>query len=41
MPEFQKIRVGLRYNFGNFKLSDNNRETSIDEESRLQELGAN
>ncbi|MEE3245326.1 MAG: outer membrane beta-barrel family protein [Bacteroidota bacterium] len=41
MPEFQKIRVGLRYNFGNFKLSDNNRETSVDEESRLQELGAN
>ena len=36
MPESQKIRIGLRYNFGNFKLSDNNRATSVEEEKRLQ-----
>ena len=36
MPESQKIRVGLRYNFGNFKLSDNNRATTVEEEKRLQ-----
>lgn len=36
MPESQKIRVGLRYKFGNFKLNDNSRETSVEEETRLQ-----
>jgi len=41
MPESQKIRVGVRYNFGNFKLSDNNRNTSVEEETRLKELGSN
>ena len=41
MPESQKIRVGVRYNFGNFKLSDNNRNTSVEEETRLKELGTN
>ncbi|RXG32998.1 TonB-dependent receptor family protein [Leeuwenhoekiella marinoflava] len=35
-PESQKIRVGLRYKFGNFKLRDNSRETSAEEETRLQ-----
>ena len=41
MPESQKIRVGVRYNFGNFKLSDNSRNTSVEEETRLKELGTN
>ena len=41
MPESQKIRVGVRYNFGNFKLSDNSRNTSVEEETRLKELGSN
>ncbi|RXG17963.1 outer membrane receptor protein involved in Fe transport [Leeuwenhoekiella aestuarii] len=36
MPESQKIRVGLSYKFGNFKLNDNSRETSVEEETRLQ-----
>ena len=36
MPESQKIRVGLRYKFGNFKLRDNSRATSAEEETRLE-----
>ena len=36
MPESQKIRVGLRYKFGNFKLRDNGRATSAEEETRLE-----
>ncbi|MGO4912386.1 outer membrane beta-barrel protein [Leeuwenhoekiella sp. W20_SRS_FM14] len=35
MPESQKIRVGLRYKFGNFKLSDNSRDINTEEEKRL------
>lgn len=36
MPESQKIRFGVRYKFGNFKLSDNSRATNTDEEERLK-----
>ncbi len=36
MPESQKIRVGLRYKFGNFKLRDNNRGINAEEEKRLE-----
>ena len=35
MPEFQTIRVGVRYKFGNFKLNDNSRSTNATEENRL------
>ena len=35
-PESQKIRVGLRYKFGNFKLRDNSRAIKASEESRLE-----
>ena len=35
MPEFQTIRVGVRYKFGNFKLNDNSRSTNATEEDRL------
>ncbi|MFI8377771.1 outer membrane beta-barrel protein [Leeuwenhoekiella sp. NPDC079379] len=35
MPESQKIRLGLRYKFGNFKLSDNSRDINTEEEKRL------
>ena len=36
MPESRKIRVGLRYKFGNFKLSDNSRAVNAEEETRLE-----
>ncbi len=36
MPESRKIRVGLRYKFGNFKLRDNGRAVNAEEESRLK-----
>ena len=36
MPESRKIRVGLRYKFGNFKLRDNSRAVNAEELSRLE-----
>ncbi|MGX1928004.1 outer membrane beta-barrel protein [Flagellimonas sp. 2504JD4-2] len=35
-PETQFIRFGVRYNFGNFKLTDNQREIDKKERERLQ-----
>ena len=37
MPESRTVRFGLRYNLGNFKLSDNQRPTDAEESERLQE----
>lgn len=34
--ELQRVRVGLRYNFGNFRLSDNNRPAEAEEVERLE-----
>ncbi len=34
-PETQFVRVGFTYNFGNFRLSENNRSISKDERERL------
>ena len=34
-PESRSIRFGLRYNFGNFKLNDNERATTTEESERL------
>ena len=39
-PESRKIRFGLRYKFGNFKLSDNKRATDVEESERLKEKKA-
>lgn len=35
-PESRMVRFGLRYNFGNFKLNDNERATSPAESERLK-----
>ncbi len=37
MPESRTVRFGLRYNLGNFKLSDNQRPTDAEESERLKE----
>ncbi|MFD1094550.1 outer membrane beta-barrel protein [Salegentibacter chungangensis] len=37
MPESRMFRVGLRYEFGNFKLRDNKRATDAEEGERLKE----
>ncbi|HEA31492.1 MAG TPA: TonB-dependent receptor [Leeuwenhoekiella sp.] len=34
-PESRSVRFGLRYNFGNFKLNDNDRATTTEESERL------
>ena len=38
-PETQFIRVGFTYNFGNFRLGDNQREIEKKERERLEALG--
>ncbi|WP_031426836.1 outer membrane beta-barrel family protein [Flavimarina sp. Hel_I_48] len=38
-PESRMVRFGLRYNFGNFKLSDNERASTTEESERLKEQG--
>ena len=37
MPESRRIRFGVTYKFGNFRLSDNSRSTSPEESGRLKE----
>ncbi|RAV28681.1 outer membrane beta-barrel family protein [Sinomicrobium soli] len=34
-PETRKLILGLKYNFGNYRLKDNNRNTTPDEQERL------
>ncbi len=36
IPETQNVQIGFTYNFGNFKLEDNNRNISKEERDRLQ-----
>ncbi len=35
MPESRMVRVGFKYNFGNYKLKNYNNQNTIDEENRL------
>tara|TARA_B100001079_G_scaffold93339_1_gene80006 strand:+ start:346 stop:2781 length:2436 start_codon:yes stop_codon:yes gene_type:complete len=37
ISETRRITFGVRYNFGNFRLNDNNRAINADEETRLKE----
>ncbi|MBC9797267.1 outer membrane beta-barrel family protein [Sinomicrobium weinanense] len=37
MPERRTVTIGLRYNFGNYRLKDNERNTTPDEQERLEE----
>ncbi|MGS2761521.1 outer membrane beta-barrel protein [Sinomicrobium sp. M5D2P9] len=37
MPERRTVSIGLRYNFGNYRLKDNKRNTTPDEQERLGE----
>jgi len=35
MPESRMVRLGFKYNFGNYKLKNQNNQNTIDEENRL------
>lgn len=36
MPERRTVSIGLKYNFGNYRLKDNKRNTTPDEQERLE-----
>ena len=36
VPETQNVRIGFTYNFGNFKLEDNERDIDKNERTRIE-----